>query len=72
MENVQPSQERTLGDVPAAVWILATGVGLIGSGWALEWGGYGVEAGLSAALGLVFVAIAVLGHLIVWTLGKID
>lgn len=72
MENVQSSQERTLGDIPAAVWVLAAGVGLIGCGWALEWGGYGVEAGLSAALGLVFIAIAVLGYLVIWTLGKID
>lgn len=72
MENVQPSPEMTLGDIPATVWMLASGVGLLIFGWALEWGGYGVEAGLSGALGLVFIAIAILSHLTIWILGKID
>lgn len=72
MESIHPSQKITLEDIPATAWMLATGIGFLIFGWALEWGGYGVEAGLSGALGLIFIVVAVLGHLLIWTLGKID
>jgi hypothetical protein len=72
MGSVQPAAGITLEDLPSTVWLLAMGVALVGFGFGLEWWGYGVEAGLSGALGLIFVAIAVLGHLGVWVLGMID
>lgn len=72
MERVQSSSGITLEDLPATIWLLATGFALVIFGFALEWWGYGVEAGLSGALGLILVVIAVLGHLVIWILGKID
>lgn len=72
MENVQPPGEITLEDLPATFWVLVTGIALFVFGLALEWWGYGVESGLSGALALIFVAIAVLSHLLIWVLGRLD
>lgn len=72
MQRVQSPREIELEDLPATVWMLVTGVALFVFGLALEWWGYGVEAGLSGTLALIAVSLAVLGHLAIWILGKID
>ena len=72
MQNAHNPGESALRDLPMTAWTLVGGVALFGFGFVLESIGYPVEAGITGALALFFVAIAVFGQLLVWVLGHLD
>lgn len=59
-------------DLPVTFWLLAAGVLLLVSGFVLEWFGYAVEAGLAGAMALIFIPLAILGHILIWAIGKLE
>ncbi|WP_207592280.1 hypothetical protein [Halomontanus rarus] len=72
MQSVAIPRGVELDDLPGIFWLFILGVAILLFGFALEWMGYAVEAGIAGALSLFFLGVTVLGQLLIWGLGKLD
>lgn len=72
MQSVAIPRGVELDDLPGIFWLFVLGVAILLFGFALEWMGYAVEAGIAGALSLFFLGVTVFGQLLIWGLGKLD
>lgn len=71
-EDVVDPLETVLEGLPITAWCFIAGLLLVAFGFALESWGLAVEAGISGAMAVFFVGIAVFGQIVVWGLGILD
>lgn len=59
-----------LRDYAVVLFPLAFGISLIGAGWLFDGIGRGVEAGVSAAAGIIICGITVVVYAVFWAIGR--
>lgn len=72
MQGFHSPGDVSLEDLPGTFWLFVLGFAVFVFGVALQFLGYPTEAGISGALAIFFVGVAIIGQLVVWGLGKID
>lgn len=71
-DDVVEPLEAFLEGLPVTAWCLIIGLLFVAFGFALETRDLMIEAGLSGAMAVFFIGVAVLGQLVIWSIGIAD